>query len=272
VHGKTLAHLSDLHFGSGIRNERAAAQLSRALLETDVDHVVVTGDVTHRGRLSELQRFYGIFEPLFARGKITLVPGNHDRLGDDVGSGLNSGKRVDVQIVDGLYLIRFDSTGPHNRSLVAGHGFIDQNCLDELRDALMQAPAGHLCVLLMHHHPLPLPQENLPEWLLGLFGWPFSLELSLGETLLRQAVGHCDLVLHGHRHIPREICFARSPRPLHVYNAGSSTELRRFRAFQHLDGKLLGSPTWFDLRQRPLASDARRPLRIRPAAVGETSV
>lgn len=53
----TLAHLSDLHFGLSPGVERMAAALCQTLLAARVDHVVVSGDVTHRGRRDELERF-----------------------------------------------------------------------------------------------------------------------------------------------------------------------------------------------------------------------
>jgi metallophosphoesterase superfamily enzyme len=46
--------------------------------------VLVTGDVTHRGRLREWAAFEKAFEPLIESGRLTAVPGNHDRLGDDM--------------------------------------------------------------------------------------------------------------------------------------------------------------------------------------------
>jgi 3',5'-cyclic AMP phosphodiesterase CpdA len=47
---RTLAHVSDLHLGRDARTDDAAAALVRALLHERVDDVLLTGDVTHRGR------------------------------------------------------------------------------------------------------------------------------------------------------------------------------------------------------------------------------
>ena len=65
---------------------------SLALVAADVDHIVVTGDVTHRGRNSELEQFYTTFEPILDR--LTVVPGNHDCLGDNVTQRIMPGARV----------------------------------------------------------------------------------------------------------------------------------------------------------------------------------
>jgi hypothetical protein len=40
--------------------------------------------------------------------------------------------------------------------------------------------------------------------------------------------------------------FARSGRPLGLYNAGCSTALGRFRLFTHEEGRLLHKPFWVD--------------------------
>ena len=257
---RTLAHLSDLHIGLSSRMERVAATICDALVASDVDHVVVTGDVTHGGRASEMKRFFEVFRPLVSRGKLSVIPGNHDRLRDDAGCSLMA-NRAEAERRDGLYLMKVDSTGPHNRSFVAGHGELNQALIDEIQALLHCAPVEALCVILIHHHVLPLPVETFVEWFATSMRWPFAHELSLGHQLLNRSVGLCDLVLHGHRHIPRQACFSPGPRPLHVYNAGSSTELCGYRVFSHADGQLLGSPAWIDV-----SAAARRPWR-RPIPV-----
>jgi Icc protein len=243
---QTLAHLSDLHFGSTMNTAERAGELRRALLAANVDHVVVTGDLTDGGRSHELAQFTRAFQPLLAEGRVTIVPGNHDRLGDDAGAGFMGGRRVDTVHIPGACLIRLDSTGPHNRtSLLAGHGRICQRVLDEVSRALEAAPRGVLVALLLHHHPVALPEEGFIERLATRIGLPFAAELQLGEALLRRALGHCDLVLHGHRHIPSaRVLDPLGPRPLRVYNAGCSVQRRGVNVFSHSGGVLLGPPRW----------------------------
>jgi 3',5'-cyclic AMP phosphodiesterase CpdA len=255
VPAKTLAHLSDLHIGLSFKTERVAQRICDALVASDVDHVVVTGDVTHGGRACEMERFFEIFRPLLSREKLSLVPGNHDRLRDDAACSLMA-TRAEAEYRDGLYLMKVDSTAPHNRSFLAGHGELSQALVDEIQVLLHRAPEGALCAILIHHHVLPLPVETFVEWFATRMRWPFAHELSLGHQLLNRSVGLCDLVLHGHRHVPREACFSAGPRPLHVYNAGSSTELCGYRVFSHVRGRLLGSPSWIDV-----SADARKHWR-----------
>ncbi len=253
---RTLAHLSDLHIGLSTKTEQAAQAICHSLIASEVDHVVVTGDVTHGGRISEMRRFSAIFHPLLSCGKMTVVPGNHDRLRDEAGRSLMAG-RAEAESLEGLYLVKVDSTGPHNRSFLAGHGELDQALIDEVHGLLRQAPASSLCAVLIHHHLLPLPVETFVEWFATAMRWPFAGELSLGLQLLRRSIGSCDLVLHGHRHVPRQACFAVGPRPLSLFNAGSSTELWAYRVFTHAEGHLVGAPSWIDLGW----AAARRPWR-----------
>src|SRR4029077_12934763 len=85
--------------------------------------------------------------------------------------------------------------------------------------------------------------ERLSSWL----GFVFTAELAKGRDLLAGVRGRCDLVLHGHRHVPRGARLFGPPRPTHVFNAGSSTELARVRVFAHNGaGHLLGGPLWLD--------------------------
>jgi 3',5'-cyclic AMP phosphodiesterase CpdA len=243
---RTLAHLSDLHFGASHFSLPRAEAIVRTLLAAEIDHVVVTGDITDGGRDEDMELFHRTFAPLQARGRLTVVPGNHDRLGDDAGARLMDGRRVDVVERPGLFLVRVDSTGPHNRtSLLAGHGRICQRVLAEMTEALGRAPAGALVALTLHHHPLVLPEESFFERLANAFRLPFAAELSLGHEMLRQALGRCDLVLHGHRHIPSaHILAPGSARPLRVYNAGSTTLRGGMNVFSHAAGALLREPRW----------------------------
>jgi Icc protein len=246
-----LAHVSDLHFGRSAGNDHRAARISRALADARVDHVVVTGDLTHRGRRRELDQFHDAFAPLREAARLTVIPGNHDRLGDDVGDQIMPGARVQVTVAPHLYLVRVNSTGPHNRSWIAGHGMLEPDDIDAVDAAVALAPAQHLVVLLLHHHLLPLPEEHAVERLSSFIGLRFTSELPRGRELLERIRGRCDLVLHGHRHVPCESRPFDDLRPVRVFNAGSSTELGRACIFNHVAGKLVTEPVWLDALAAP---------------------
>lgn len=239
---RTLAHVSDLHLGRDRRTDAGARELAATLQDAAVDAVLVTGDLTHRGRAAELRAFEDAFAPLLERGRVVIVPGNHDRAGEDVGATLMVGSRVGVADLPGVHVVRVDSTGPHNRSLVAAHGLLERADVVEVDAALGEAPPGALAVVMLHHHVLPLPPDDLREALSGWLGWPNARELPRGPELLALARGRCDLVLHGHRHVPSAAApFPGDARALAVVNAGCSPDLGAVRLFFHEDGRVLGS-------------------------------
>lgn len=242
---RTIAHLSDLHFGASSTHFAAAAALRDAVESMVIDHVIVTGDVTERGTNAEFAQFKELFGQLQASGRLVVVPGNHDRLGDDVARNM-MGVRVDTVRGDGLLIIRVDSTGSHNRWLMASHGNIDLPVIALVQDALATALPGDFVVMTIHHHLLPLPEDTVFEKIANFFRLPFAAELRLGRVLLERLAGRCDLVLHGHRHAPKEEMIAHGDRDLRIYNAGSSTALGRFRLFSYDAGRLAREPEWIE--------------------------
>jgi 3',5'-cyclic-AMP phosphodiesterase len=273
---RLLAHLSDLHIGRGERTDVRARGLCRMLQDRAVDHVVVSGDVTHRGRRAELAQFRSIFAPWIDAGRLSVVPGNHDRLGDDVSADLMGNERVAIERLPGLFLVRFDSSGPHNRSLIAGHGEMTDTDLREIGAALDRAPASVVVALLMHHHPLPLPHDSAAERMFSWLGWSSGEELAQGGALTAVLRGRCDLVLHGHRHLPSAtVLFPGDRRSLALYNAGSSTELRHVRVFAHRRGRLAVPPLWMTapaLRAPPMRELVAAGFGIGTAAPGHAAL
>ncbi|MEM9455418.1 MAG: metallophosphoesterase [Myxococcota bacterium] len=256
----TLAHVSDLHFGLRTSLEDASARLVETLYHRAVDHVVISGDITNRGRAEEIERFWARWSPLREVTTLSVVPGNHDRLDDDVARSLMDDRRVITSHHEGLLLVRLDSTAPHNRrTIIAGHGMIDQDDLAQLDRALDEARPGQLVVVTMHHHPFPLPAETSLERLATWVGLPFAEELTQGQLLLERLRGRADLLLHGHRHVPAECeLFAEQGRPLRVINAGCSPQLGRFRLLTHNGGQLVARPEWITSGGRRAAAPCRR--------------
>ncbi len=240
----TLAHVSDLHLG--LRGAgRGSERICRALVEAGVDHVVVTGDVTQKGRRREWETFLRAFAPLLESGRVTVVPGNHDRAEEDVAALIMPGPRVQAVEGEGLFVVRLDSTAPHNRSLLTSHGLVDEQDMAAVERVLAQAPRGALKLLALHHHLHPLPGDSFHEDLVSWLGWSWCDELPAGQHLLERIQGRCDLVLHGHRHVPSERHHhGRGARAIGVYNAGSSPDLGRVRIFRHRAGALEGKPQW----------------------------
>ena len=247
---RLLAHCSDLHLGKP-GAEEAARALCGTLLEAGVDHLLVTGDITHSGREDE----YALFLEVFAAfgGRMTVVPGNHDRIGTGVAHHLMpGGSRVAVATPPGLYVVRVDSSGPHNANPRVAHGELSEQDLAEVREALEAAPPGRLAVVALHHHLLPMPEDSVAERWIHALGIITEHEVARGHELLSLVLGRADLLLHGHRHRPTgETLGEGGPRPLGIFNAGSSTELCRARLFLHEGGELRGAPLWSARRVPP---------------------
>lgn len=254
---RTFAHISDLHLGRDERTNEAAAALVEALIAAGVDDVLLTGDVTNRGRASELALFEDLFSPL--GGRLVAVPGNHDRMGDDVARQIMSGPRVQLEARPGLLAIRLDSTAPHNRKLLCSHGDLTEEDMDSVLRAAAGARPDTLVVTMLHHHLHPLPEDHLGEKLVTLLGWPNASELARGRELLERLRGRCDLVVHGHRHVTGELHLpARSGRPLRVLNAGCTPELGRVRVVAHAAGRVVGE-SWLEI---PVGRRLRAPARV----------
>jgi 3',5'-cyclic AMP phosphodiesterase CpdA len=71
---RTIAHISDLHFGR--HNEKAATSLLSSVREAQPDIIVITGDLTQRGRRAQFKSARAFIEEL--PRPILVVPGNHD--------------------------------------------------------------------------------------------------------------------------------------------------------------------------------------------------
>ena len=240
----TFGHLSDLHFGCDEDVPVRMHRMVQHILATGLDHVVLTGDITHRGREEEYEAFLEVFDPLLRRGMVTMVPGNHDRGGDDVADSIMYGRRVAARSHGDLFLVQLDSTGPHNRHMFRGHGLVTPTDLLALRDALDDARASQLVIVLMHHHPYPLPEEGALERFSAWAGLPYAAELHSGADVLAIARGRADLLLHGHRHVATHRLDLDTSRSLGIYNAGCTPALGRFRVFSHHAGRLTAPPAW----------------------------
>ena len=218
-----LAHISDLHVGEDSAHDFAAASLADALVHADVDCIALTGDVTNTGALHELQLFWQLFGPL--RQKLFVVPGNHDRGTDNAGLSfmVNAAAAADV---GPLRLICLDSTQPGNEVMVFAWGGLEHA---QVEFAATAARAPLLPVVLLHHHVLPAEAgEDVLAALSDAAKLPFLRQADNGRLLLARLPGRA-LVLHGHRHMPTE---KQLPNGVRVYNAGSTTELGRFRLFE----------------------------------------
>jgi len=231
-----FAHISDLHLTSldnvkvsDLLNKRALGYLSwrlrrrrehapevlaallRDLRQLTLDHIVITGDLTHIGLPSEFQQARQWLETLGAPTDITVVPGNHDAyvhtawdktfalwtpyMASD--SGLRTiaeqrpGRELfpSVRVRRRAALIGLTSACPTAPFLATGSlGTTQLKRLDEILD---QTGRQELFRILLIHHP---PVAGTVGWRKRLTDGP-----ALSGLLARHGV---EMVLHGHAHRP----------------------------------------------------------------------
>lgn len=242
---KRIVHISDLHLGRNRQTDDRAALLALELLNPSIDCVIATGNLTHHGRRAELRLFEDLFAPLIRDRRLIAVPGDRDRLGDDLGWAIMPGPRVQVTSGAGLYVVRVNSTA----AAPGAAGGLESRDVHAIDAALDAAPLGAVTVLALHHELVP---AELRGTLARLSGWvaPRSNPaLERGADLLSRLEGRCDLVLHGHRRAPHGMRVGSAARPLSLFSAGSSTQLGHVHVFTHdTEGSLRGGALWLDLR------------------------
>ncbi len=251
---KRIAHLSDLHLGGGERRARVARALAAALNEDLPDAIIVSGDVTDHGADKEAELFAEIFGDFGPR--LIVVPGNHDRLGENCGSAFMS-ERIAVTHLSGMSIVRVDSTGPHNRSLFTPQGAMTAEDFQRLNVALQTLPKNALRVCVFHHHPFALPEDDIWEKLGGWLGITRAEHLHAGDALLSSLLGRCDVVLHGHRHVPHQHRLQSHHGALDIISGGSSTGLGRYRVLTYA-GDTLVKTAWVKASTRNQPQDANQ--------------
>ena len=195
---RTLAHLSDLHFGRV--HPPVLEPLRRALEAIRPDLVVVSGDLTQRARAAQFREAREFLDSLpYPR---LVVPGNHDIPLYNVVKRLAAPLRDYRRIVSHELCPTFDDeemvvVGVNTaRSLAFKGGRIGPAQMDKVRSAFATA-AGKLKVIVTHH--------------------PFDGKLA-----------HCgaDLLLSGHLHEASAGHAAADGRETLAVQAGTATSSR----------------------------------------------
>ncbi len=190
---KTIAHLSDLHFGT--ENERVAGALLGELRRLAPSLVVVSGDLTQRARRRQFEAAAAYLESMpFPR---LVVPGNHDvPLFDVVRRFATPLRRYRKFITPDLCPYHLDDEmavlGINTaRSLTWKSGRISPQQIRQVRERLGGVPPGRFKILVTHHPFIPPPGD--PESRIDLVGQ---------AALALPVIDECevDLLLAGHLH------------------------------------------------------------------------
>lgn len=167
------------------------------------------------------------------RVPVVIVPGNHDRGSDNVAS-VWAPQSAWVRDVVAVRFVCLDSTQPGNEVPIFAWGGVDAA---QIAFAAQAAVAPLLPVVLLHHHVLPAEAgEDVLAAVSDAVKLPFLRQADNGRQLLSRLPRRA-LVLHGHRHRDTQ---TQMPNGVTIYNAGSTTELGRFRVFEIADGKVAG--------------------------------
>ena len=217
---RRILHLSDLHFGTRRAQHvemYVATQLSRVV--RSASQVVITGDLFDQPRSRHAQDFrnFATQIQLQSEGRAPIiVPGNHDQriFGNSIwrlGRRLNELAELRWQpvIIDAaakLVFLCFDSS----RTGYLARGSVDTEQLLQVATEFDVKNTrgdfdGFLKVAVLHHHPYPYSETELP--IIDPRGWvgrESFLELVDSERFLEWcAMRGVGLVLHGHKHVPR---------------------------------------------------------------------
>lgn len=221
----------ELHgLGRLARFSRARERWLHILDDVDAhgaDHVLLTGDLTAMGHPDELEAVHETVKPLLAAGRLTLVPGNHDRyvrprafeevfgpaLASDLPELADARGYPFVKLLEGhVALVGLDSTRVPGWSQY----FVGRLGAPQLAALarVLEHPklAGRTVHVLCHHGPLS--SDGRREWV--------ESALIDGPALLDVLAGRPVVFHHGHSHI-RSWHRASEARP-HLFGGGSSTE------------------------------------------------
>ena len=146
-----VAILSDIHITPGNSNEQRLLQAIAEINESDVDQVIVTGDLTNRGTTAELTRVKELLSRL--NKPCRAIPGNHETNWSDNGAlafaELFRSERFAFER-NGVLLIGF-STGPY---LKMGDGHVRAEDIAFLKETLAERAADQKPVIVFCHYPL----------------------------------------------------------------------------------------------------------------------
>lgn len=186
-----LLHVSDLH--TGTREDPAVEAALRGLLgRVDVELIVASGDLTHRGTRDQHERAHR-FLTSFGLPVLT-VPGNHDmpytfpkRFTDTYGEFTRLWGTIEqTHSSPALHVIGLNSS----RRFRQQGGALHREQLDSAARRLQEAPADAYRVVVLHHHLLGAPWRAARK-----------RPVSHRNHVLRALVAAgADLVLAGHIH------------------------------------------------------------------------
>jgi 3',5'-cyclic AMP phosphodiesterase CpdA len=160
---KTLAHISDLHFGR--EDPAIAAALLESLYKASADLIVVSGDLTQRAKKKQFRTARAFLAELPQVPRI-VVPGNHDvsttNLFERVVRPLRRYQRFITQDLAPFYSDETVAIAGVNtvRLLSTKDGRINRSQMNEACQQFASAPETSIRIVVTHH-PIDVPADDL---------------------------------------------------------------------------------------------------------------
>jgi len=220
--GLLLVQLSDIHCGSRFEGRL----LQRAIDEINglsPDLVVVTGDLTEDGIMSEFQEAKRYLDQIKCK-HVVVGCGNHDsRTTGYILFPRFFGEPSSVTVVGDAALVMLNSSRPDREDGEIGYnqGLWMKHCLDQHKDKFK--------IVALHHHLIPVPDTGMERNIVSDAG-------DLLRTLMSENV---NLVLCGHRHRPWLWKIGNLPI---VYAGAAST--KRLRGFYQNTYDIIRIKNW----------------------------
>jgi 3',5'-cyclic AMP phosphodiesterase CpdA len=189
---RTIAHISDIHFGR--TDASVLAALTQKLHELNADLLVVSGDLTQRARNQEFAEAKEFLDSL--NGPKVVVPGNHDipvwnifhrffepfkKYAEFLGTDREPTYVDDELVVAGINTAR---------SLVIKGGRVNEQQIERVRELMCGVDEGALKIIVTHH-PFDLPQTHSADDIVG----------RAKKMMPRLAECGADVFLAGHLHV-----------------------------------------------------------------------
>ncbi len=250
-----IAHISDLHipcegdwpWSKMLFNKRSTGavnlltfrsdahpfgiceELFADLNEQDVDHVILTGDLTNLSLEEEFERAHDVLSTLGDGRILSLVPGNHDKYVRDsvrdgrfeawFGKWLHGGSSppdpypYTKHVAEGVHLMGLCSAIPTPPFMSWGR--IGEPQMKRMQSAADKMGAGGDFRIAALHHNLHRRGSSRKDWSTMLKDRDVFID-ALFEARI-------DLVLHGHTHVANRMEIVRGEQKLSIVGCGSST-------------------------------------------------
>lgn len=227
---RLLSFIHDLLFVAMKADPGRLDAIMEALDRYEIDHLVISGDITTTSRASEFSKARDFLARHgWSGSRMTVVPGNHDRLDESEPALFETyfGKRRLLRrLAPGVWLAAIDSTrkpgqerGFKDVILANTGGVISGNTISRLAGRLADFDDSIL-LLAVHHPVLKIAERKTNDLLRGIYR-DFRGPAEGSEQLLELLVEHSPQVLCGHVHPARKITRRRSGAAVHCMVAAS---------------------------------------------------